>query len=139
MRIRLHEVRTILTGSLLYPFSEAAMVLRRYAELAATAPDELGVGAGIVSGPDGSPVVFFAPLWSGEPATTQVLADLQHLGTPLMAQIAPTSCAAMLGQFDAQFGSDHHYHVRTRWLSDLTSKAISGNGTIFLTPSARLA
>ncbi len=125
MRIRLHEVREILAGSILYPFSEAEMVLRRYAQLAATAPDELGVLVGIVSGPDGSPVVFFAPLWTGESATMPVLDDLQHLGTPLMAQIAPTSYAAMLGQSDAQMGSGQHYNLRTRWLSDLTPEAIS--------------
>ncbi len=125
MRIRLHEVREILAGSILYPFSEATMVLHRYARLAGTAPDELGALAGIVSGPTGDPVVLVAPLWTGEPAKMQVLDDLQHLGTPVLADIAPTSYAAMLARFEAQMGSGRHYKLRTRWLSDLTSEAIS--------------
>ncbi len=125
LSIRLHEVRELHTGSILYPISEAATVLGRYAQLAATAPDELGVLAGIVPGPGGSPVVFFAPLWTGESATTPVLDDLQHLGTPLIAEIEPTSYAAMLEHFDAQLGSGRHYNLRTRWLSALTPEAIS--------------
>ncbi len=125
MRIRLHEVRELFTGSILYPISEAETVLRRYAQLAATAPDELGVLAAIASGPDGSPIVSFATLWTCESATMQVLDDIQHLGTPLLAEIAPTSYAAMLGHFDAQAISGRHYYLRTCWLSDLTSEAVS--------------
>jgi hypothetical protein len=38
----------MLAGSIVYPWSEAESVLRRYAAFAATMPDELGVSVGMV-------------------------------------------------------------------------------------------
>jgi FAD/FMN-containing dehydrogenase len=55
LRVRLHPAREMLTGSVMYNWNEAGAVLRRYAAFAATAPDELGVPVGVMSGPDGEP------------------------------------------------------------------------------------
>jgi FAD/FMN-containing dehydrogenase len=61
MRIRLHPVKGLLTGLILFPWSEAASVLQGYADLAASAPDELSVIIGVLAGPDGDPVLILAP------------------------------------------------------------------------------
>ena len=57
MRIRLHELPNVVSGMLVYPFSEAKTVLRRYADAVPSMPDELTVQVGAVAGPDG---VLFA-------------------------------------------------------------------------------
>ena len=67
MRLRLHPIGEILAGVILFPWSEAESVLRGHAEILASAPDELSVLAGLVPLPDGNPVVFLGPIWSGEP------------------------------------------------------------------------
>ena len=39
MRIRLHELPNVVSGMLVFPFSEAKSVLRRYADVAPSMPD----------------------------------------------------------------------------------------------------
>src|SRR6267142_4136334 len=65
MRIRLHELPNVVSGVLVYPFSEAGTVLRRFAEIAPSLPDELTVQVCAVAGPDGAPVILLVPTWSG--------------------------------------------------------------------------
>jgi FAD/FMN-containing dehydrogenase len=62
LRIRLHPARDMLAGSVVYNWNEAGAVLSRYASFAPTAPDELGVSVGAMSGPDGEPVIMLFPL-----------------------------------------------------------------------------
>ena len=126
MRIRLHPSRDMLAGSIIYSANEAGTVLRRYAAYAASAPDELGVDAGMMSGPDGRPVIMVAPLWNGDPRQgARAMADMQAFGTPLSAQVGPSTYADMLAQFDAwvQAADGCHWEMRTRWLPTLASGA----------------
>jgi FAD/FMN-containing dehydrogenase len=62
MCVRLHPVCDMLAGSVIFTWNEASGVLRRYAAFAATAPDELGVSVGAMSGPNGEPVIMVGPL-----------------------------------------------------------------------------
>jgi FAD/FMN-containing dehydrogenase len=71
MRLRLHPVGELLAGIILFPWSDAESVLRGYAEIMASAPDELSVLAGLLPGPEGNPVVYIRPTWSGEPGHGQ--------------------------------------------------------------------
>jgi FAD/FMN-containing dehydrogenase len=66
MRVRLHPVRDMLVGTIIYNWNEAGAVLRRCAEFAATAPDELGVAVGAMAGPDGKPAIMVVALWNGD-------------------------------------------------------------------------
>jgi hypothetical protein len=125
MRIRLHPLRELLTGLILFPWSEAVTVLRGYADAVASAPDELSVMAGVLSGPDGKPALFLAPTWSGEPVQgEQVIAGLKRLGTAMLAQIGPMTCGDMLGMFDAHVVNGRHYAIQTRWLAELTPDVV---------------
>jgi len=54
MRIRLHPLRELLAGIILFPWSEAKSVLHGYADIAASAGDEFAVITNILSGPDGT-------------------------------------------------------------------------------------
>src|SRR5215467_5656474 len=83
LRVRLHPARDMLTGTIIYKWNEADAVLRRYAAFAATAPDELGVPVGMMSGPDGEPLIMVLPLWNGDGRRGQrVMEEVQALGTP---------------------------------------------------------
>jgi len=126
LRVRLHPVRDMLAGSVIYNWNEMGTVLRRYAAFAAAAPDELGVAAGMMSGPDGKPVIMVVPVWNGERYQGErVMDDVQAFGTPLSAQVGPATYADMLAQFDTwvEAADGCHWELRTRSLPTLTSEA----------------
>jgi FAD/FMN-containing dehydrogenase len=125
MKIRLHALDKIVSGVVLYSRSEAETVLRRYAEFCKSTDDELSVVSGIMPDPDGEPVVLFAPAWFGEPDRgAQVLGTLQRFGNPIHAHIGPMTYQAMLGLFDAHVVDGRHHAAQTRWLEELTPRAI---------------
>jgi FAD/FMN-containing dehydrogenase len=126
LRVRLHPARDMLAGSIIYNWKEAGAVLRRYAAFAATAPDELGVAVGVMSGPDGEPGIMVVPLWNGEGCQGErAMEDLQAFGTPRTAQVGPTTYAHLLAQFDAwvEAADGCHFETRTRWLPALAAGA----------------
>jgi hypothetical protein len=126
MLIRLHPVSKILAGIILFPWSEAHSVLRGHAEIMSSAPDELSVLAGELTGPDGKPALFLGPIWTGELAQGEkFIARLQSLGSPLLNQIAPMSLTDLLSIYDGHVVNGRHYALRTRWLADLTPEIIS--------------
>jgi FAD/FMN-containing dehydrogenase len=125
MRIRLHPVRGVLTALILFPWAEAANVLRRYAEVAAGASDELSLTVGLIPKPGGEPMLFLHAVWCGDPALGEPILDrLSRLGTPAIARIEPMTCADLVGMFDAQVVRGRHYAIQTRWLPELTHDAI---------------
>jgi FAD/FMN-containing dehydrogenase len=126
LRVRLHPVRDMLAGTIIYNWNEASAVLRRYASFAATAPDELGMSVGVMTDPNGDPVVMVVPLWNGDQHRGErVMEDVQAFVTPLSAQVGPTTYADMLAQWDAwvEAVDGSHWDVRTRSLPALTADA----------------
>ena len=101
MRIRLHELPNVVSGVLVYPFSEARTVLRRFAELAPSLPDELTVQVCAVAGPDGAPVILLVPTWSGRQGGGDApIAPLLKLGTLLDNSVDAVRYGASLSVFD---------------------------------------
>ncbi|MBR1159662.1 FAD-binding oxidoreductase [Bradyrhizobium elkanii] len=126
LRVRLHPAREMLAGSIIYGWNEAGAVLHRYAAFAATAPDELGVTVGVMSGPDGEPVIMIVPLWNGERSQGErAIEGLRAFGSPLVAQVGPATYSDLLAQFDAWVEAldGYHWELRTRWLPALTAEA----------------
>ncbi|MEV3989106.1 FAD-binding oxidoreductase [Streptomyces sp. NPDC049837] len=121
LRFRVHPGTTVRSGLLLFPLTEARTVLRGYRELIAEAPDELTVMAGFFTGPEGAPVLFLLPVWSGDPARgEEATAPLARLGTPVFGQVAPMAYQDVLGMFDDTIVDGRHNEMRTRWLPGLT-------------------
>jgi FAD/FMN-containing dehydrogenase len=134
-RFRVHPVASVLAGLLLFPLTEARTVLRGYRDLVADAPDELTVMAGFFGGPDGAPLLFLAPTWSGELSEGERYVDLlRSLGEPLDAQVDAMSFQDALGLFDATVVDGRHNEMRTRWLPALTEDTIE----IIVTAAARM-
>lgn len=122
MRVRLHAVPTLLSGTMIYPWDQAASVLAGLSDVLAEGPDELTVQSGVLPGPDGKPVVFLAPTWCGEDAAAgeRALAGLDALGTPLVSRIGPTAMSEMLAAIDAQFPFGRHVQIRSRSVPSLS-------------------
>ncbi|MEU2614229.1 FAD-binding protein [Micromonospora sp. NPDC007271] len=99
---RLHELPTVLSGMMLFPFAQAATVLTGYREIVATAADEATIMAGFLPNPDGPPLVFLCPMWSGADLAEgeRLIAGLERLGNPVMSQIAATPYHDALSMFD---------------------------------------
>lgn len=101
MRIRLHDLPNVVSGMLVFPFSEAKSVLRRYADVAPSMPDELSVQVGAVVGPDGVAVIMLVPTWSGAQGQgDQHIAPLLRLGTLLDNTVDAVRYGTSLSVFD---------------------------------------
>jgi FAD/FMN-containing dehydrogenase len=126
LSVRLHPARDMLAGSIIYNWNEAEQVLRRYAAFVATAPDELGVPVGVISGPDGEPAIMAMPLWNGERRQGErVMEDVRAFGTSQSGQIGPATYVDNLAPFDAwiEATDGSHWETRTRWLPTLAEGA----------------
>jgi FAD/FMN-containing dehydrogenase len=123
MRVRLHRVPTLLSGMVMYPWDQVETVLAGLSDVLLESPEELTVQSGVLPGPDGKPVVFLSPTWSGDDtaAGERALARLDTLGTPLVSQIAPTTRPERLAAIDAQFPFGRHVEIRPRSVPSLTS------------------
>jgi FAD binding domain/Berberine and berberine like len=127
MRIRAHVLPTIVSGLIMFPWADAATVLRGYADMMLSAPDELSVATILSVAPGGDPIVALAPTWTGEPGQMQPFLDrLQGLGKPFMTKIGPATIGAMLANYDdVQVVNGRYNLVQTRWLNTLGDDAIS--------------
>ena len=126
MEIRLHPIRKVLAGKVLFPWSDAQSVLSGFGRVMSSAPDELSVTVGAGSGPDGKPAVFMAPFWSGDLGQgEEIVAGLQKLGSPLLAGVHPMSYEEVFGLFDANAPKGRRYMQQTRWLPEITPETIA--------------
>ena len=123
MRVRLHASGPRRRGLHRIPVAPSRADPHRYDLLRPTMPDELTVQIGVLSGPDGQPVVFLAPAWSGSaPTVSTWIERLKKLGTPVVADAGAMSYSTMLGQFDphvikrsALRDSHPHTAIDRRW------------------------
>jgi FAD/FMN-containing dehydrogenase len=126
MRIRLHPVSQLLAGLILFPWSQAASIMRAHNQIISSAPDELSVQVGAAPAPDGNLLFFLVPVWTGGLAQgEEIIARLQALGTPVVTQVAPMQPLELVRLFDDHIVSGQHRAMRTRWLADLTPETIS--------------
>src|SRR6516162_1318317 len=85
---RLHDLPSVHSGLLVYPFAEAKRVLEGCAEIAASAPEELTAQLGLVAVADGPPLVMVVPTWCGRPDQGEAhLARFRRLGAPLVSTV----------------------------------------------------
>jgi FAD/FMN-containing dehydrogenase len=123
---RLHQLSTVRTGLLFYPFAEAGPVLAGCAEIAGSAPDELTVQLGFVPGPDGVPVVMIVPTWCGRPEEGEArVAPFLKLGTLLAGAVEAKSYGASLTAFDPYLVNGQRVFMETCWLPELDSIGIN--------------
>src|SRR5262249_44532931 len=122
---RLHDMPSVRSGMLIYPFSEAKAVLRCGAEIAASMPEDLTVQLGLFGSPDGTPVVIVVPTWCGAPGEGEArVAPFLKLGTLLAGAVEAMSYGASLKTFDPYIVYGQRTFMETCWLSALDSGSI---------------
>ena len=122
---RLHPLATVLGGMIIYPRAAAPDVLRFYRDFSANAPDELTAYAGLLTSPDGHPVVAIILCYSGDIAEGErVVAPLRRFGTPVADLIQPMPYTAHQSIFDAGVPAGQYSYWKSGQLDELTDDAI---------------
>jgi FAD/FMN-containing dehydrogenase len=125
---RAHPVATVLGGLLVHPLSTAPAVLDFYRQFTAAAPDELGVGCGLVHAPDGSGAKFVAlPLCHAAEDLQQAETDLKALrefGPPDMDAIQPMPYPAVNTMLDDAFPRGALNYWKSAFLTELSDAAV---------------
>jgi FAD/FMN-containing dehydrogenase len=102
---RLHPVGpTLLSGPVFHPAARAREVLRFYREFSASEPDELTTYAGLLTGPDGTPLVGMVPCYAGPPDQGEKLLErLRKFGPPAVDMVGPMPYVAVQRMFNDAF------------------------------------
>ncbi|MEY9157998.1 FAD-binding oxidoreductase [Bradyrhizobium japonicum] len=125
MRIQLHQLPFVVSGALVYPFSQARDVLRRYADVARFAPDELTVQVVAGAGPDGTPVIMIVPTWSGSrDEAGNHLAPFLELGTALSNTVGTVRYGSSVSLFDPAIVNGQRVFMETCLLPVLDEAGI---------------
>ena len=121
---RLHPVRTLYAGMLVYPLARAGEVLRRYRDVALAASDELTAFAGLMTAPDGTPITAVLVGYNGPAAKGEAaIRTLRELG-PVADQVAEMPYPAVQSMLDDAFPSGLHVYWRSNFLAALPDEAI---------------
>jgi FAD/FMN-containing dehydrogenase len=132
---RLHPVGPlVLGGPVFWPRDEAPQVLRVLRDVAADAPDELGMTMTLMSAPPlpfvpreryGTPVVGLVLAWSGDLAEGErATAPLRQIGTPLADFVRPIPYAALQSMLDGGAPHGRHYYWKSHRLPALSDAII---------------
>jgi FAD/FMN-containing dehydrogenase len=98
---QLYPIDPLLAGMVVYPRSQARDILRYHRDFSQSAPDEVVSSAGLMSLPDGEPVIALFVCYCGILAEGErLLAKLRHLGTPLSDEIGPKSYLEVQNMLD---------------------------------------
>jgi hypothetical protein len=120
---RLHPLGPVLAGPVFHPATRAREVLRFYREFTAGAPDELTTYAGLLTGPDGSPLVGIVVCYSGPLEQGEKVVDpVRKFGPPVVDQIGPMPYRAAQQMFDAAFPHGRYNY----WKSSLAPQLDDG-------------
>jgi len=127
MRCRLHALTCVRSGLLIYPFTEAKVILDNCAEIAASASEDLTFQIGFIFGPGGAPVVIIVPTWAGAPEEGEArLAPFLQLGTLVANTVSAMPYAAALSIFDPYLVYGQRELMETCWLPVLDGRSNGG-------------
>jgi FAD/FMN-containing dehydrogenase len=122
---RLYPLDGIYGGLLLYPRDRAVEAIQTYREQTAAAPDELTTFVGLLSTPDGIPVVAFVPAYAGDAAAGEAaVAGYRAMGEPIADMVGPMPYVALQQMLDDGFQPGSHAYWRSHFLTGLPDEAI---------------
>ncbi len=122
---QLHAVSTVLGGMLLFPRQRAPELLRFYRRFVESAPEELTAYAGLLSAPDGTPVVGVIVCYCGDLAEGErLIQPLRDFAPPILDAIQPMPFPRMQGLLDGAFPDGNHNYWKGMFLRELSDEAI---------------
>jgi hypothetical protein len=123
---RLHPVGPlVLSGPVFHPAARARDVLRFYREFSASEPDELTTYAGLLTGPDGTPLVGLVPCYAGPPEQGEKLVERLHtFGPPAIDMIGPMPYVAVQRMFNDAFPPGRYNYWKSSLAFEITDQLI---------------
>ncbi len=119
LELRVQPVATVRSGVMLFPFESGAFLLPRLRAIWESSPPELDVQFGIVPSPDGTPVLYISPTWSGEADRCEdVLASLYAFETCMMADVHDQPFGRSRAFFDRHIVNGRLTSADTVWLRE---------------------
>lgn len=133
-RYRLHPVTEAYGGLLGYPADRAVEALQAYRHLAAEAPDQLALNAGLVTAPAapfvpdrlrGQPVVGLLPVYFGSATDGErALRPLRAFAPAAIDLTGPMPYLQVQQQTDGFVAAGTHHYYTAEWLDDLDDHTI---------------
>jgi FAD/FMN-containing dehydrogenase len=125
MKFRLHKVNTVLGGMIIHPRNKAKEVLKFHREFIKTAPEELTLYTGLMTSPDGIPVIAFVGCYAGDLEKGEsVLKPLREFGEPVADLFGPIPYKQLQTMLDAAAPHGNRYYWKANFLQDLSEEAI---------------
>jgi len=122
---QLHPVSQILGGMVIHTLENAREVLQFYREFTRTAPPELVCTAGLLTSPDGVPVIALVVGYNGSPeAGERVLQPLRSFGTPVVDDINVRPYVVQQHMFDEGFPAGQQNYWKSNYVESLSDDAI---------------
>jgi len=124
LEFKLHPLKTVHGGLLLYPRHKAIDLIRQYRDITLTAPDELTAYAALMTG-HGTPMAAIALCHSGEPAAAQREVNQFHLAeAPIADLTGERKYTEIQSMLDITSPAGLHYYFKCPFLRELTDDAI---------------
>jgi len=133
LELQLHGVGPeVLSGQIIYPFDEAATMLRFFRDFMADAPDEFQCYPFCFRVPPidlfpeethGQPVLDFV-IYHQNPEAIDLVQPLRDLGQPILDFVAPTPYVTAQTTFDANLPKGNRYLSKAQDLDELSDGAI---------------
>ena len=127
---RLHDIEPITGGMAIYPKSMLKEMFHFYRDYTANAPDSVTAGAGVISGPPGTPlegesagviiVCHKGPASDGE----RLVKPIKDFGPPTIDSIGPSSYSAQQAMFEAGSPAGFRNYWRSNFMTELSDAAI---------------
>ncbi|TDH26381.1 FAD-binding oxidoreductase [Segetibacter sp. 3557_3] len=125
MKFRMHRVNTVLGGMIIHRRDHAKEVIQFHREFMKTAPEELTLYTGLMTSPDGLPVVAFVGCYTGDLKQGEaVLKPLREFGSPLADLMGPIPYTQMQTLLDAAAPHGNRYYWKSTFVEDLSDKSI---------------
>jgi hypothetical protein len=126
LTFQLQAVGPVLSGLLVHPLARAHEVLAFYRAVARNCPDKLTIDLGLLTAPDGQPIVGLLPCYAGPlEAGERALAPLRAFGPPVADLIRPMTLLEAGELVDAASPWGRCYCFRAQTLAQLTDAAIA--------------
>lgn len=122
---QVHPLDGVVGGLILHPRERAAEALRTYRDLTASAPDELVAFCGLLSAPDGAPLVAYVLAYSGEADGAEpALAGYRAFAEPIADLVAPIPYTALQQMLDEGMAPGPSVYWRSHFLTGIPDEAI---------------
>ncbi len=132
---RLHQVGPMVVGGpISWPLEDGPTVLKAIGEIAADAPDELGISPNITVAPPmpfipvdriGKPMVAVILVWSGDPAEAEkAIAPIRAIAKPFVDAVRPTPYLFIQSMLDGGAPHGRHYYWKSHHLPEFNDAVI---------------